>query len=181
MSFSYCQAYAWEYRTVEDGTVGSSEVGYSLAISSVLEHPVRHVLLAQTAVGEQGAHLSTGGKQSNRIELMPSPDFPTIDPAPSSLPQSIPELRTALLNTKSPLFERYRAMFALRDFGAASKEAVLALAEGFGDASALFRYVCYPSLLLLLLFSLQIGHTHKNFFHFTASPLHMGNTIALAT
>jgi hypothetical protein len=40
-------------------------------------------------------------------------------------------------------------MFALRDFGAASKEAVLALAEGFGDASALFRYVpplSYPSV-----------------------------------
>jgi len=32
-------------------------------------------------------------------------------------------------------------MFALRDFGAGSKDAVLALAEGFGDASALFRYV----------------------------------------
>jgi hypothetical protein len=32
-------------------------------------------------------------------------------------------------------------MFALRDFGAASREAVLALAEGFKDGSALFRYV----------------------------------------
>jgi len=53
-------------------------------------------------------------------------------------------------------------MFALRDFGAASKEAVLALAEGFGDASALFRYVFYPSLLLPVLFSLHSlrnGHT----------------------
>jgi deoxyhypusine monooxygenase len=42
-------------------------------------------------------------------------------------------------------------MFALRDFGAASKEAVLALAEGFGDASALFRYVLF--LLLRLFFT----------------------------
>jgi deoxyhypusine monooxygenase len=72
---------------------------------------------------------------------MPSPDFPTIDPAPSSSPQSIKDLQTALLNTKLPLFERYRAMFALRDFGAGSKEAVLALADGFKDGSALFRYV----------------------------------------
>lgn len=31
-------------------------------------------------------------------------------------------------------------MFALRDFGASSKESVLALAEGFGDESALFRH-----------------------------------------
>lgn len=69
----------------------------------------------------------------------PSPDFPTIDPAPSLSPQSIPDLHAALLNTKLPLFERYRAMFALRDFGAGSRDAVLALAEGFGDESALFR------------------------------------------
>lgn len=44
-----------------------------------------------------------------------------------------------MLNRKLPLFERYRAMFALRDFGGASREAVLALADGFGDESALFR------------------------------------------
>jgi hypothetical protein len=49
-------------------------------------------------------------------------------------------------------------MFALRDFGAASKEAVLALAEGFGDGSALFRYVpsypsSPPSLLYVIIFS----------------------------
>lgn len=90
----------------------------------------------------------------------PSPDFPTIDPAPSSLPQSIPDLRTALLNTKLPLFERYRAMFALRDFGAASKEAVLALAEGFGDSSALFRYVPSLSLSLLSLISVHMHSYH---------------------
>ena len=96
------------------------------------------------------------------IELTRSPDFPTIDPAPSSSPDSIPALKTALLNTSLPLFERYRAMFALRDFGSASKESVLALAEGFGDESALFRHeVAYifgqlcspysvPSLLTVL-------------------------------
>lgn len=32
-------------------------------------------------------------------------------------------------------------MFALRDFGAGSKDAVLALADGFKDVSALFRLV----------------------------------------
>ncbi|WWC89010.1 deoxyhypusine hydroxylase [Kwoniella dendrophila CBS 6074] len=72
-----------------------------------------------------------------------NPDFPTIDPAPSATPigvVSIPSLRTDLLNTSLPLFERYRAMFALRDFGASSKEAVEALADGFADGSALFRH-----------------------------------------
>jgi deoxyhypusine monooxygenase len=94
--------------------------------------------LVQTSGGlENGLEMRLG---PNRISVLtPSPDFPTIDPAPSSAPQSIPELRTALLNTSLPLFERYRAMFALRDFGAGSKDAVLALAAGFKDASALFR------------------------------------------
>lgn len=69
-----------------------------------------------------------------------SPDFPTIDPAPSAAPSDIPSLRADLLNTSLPLFQRYRAMFALRDFGAGSKEAVEALADGFRDGSALFRH-----------------------------------------
>ena len=44
------------------------------------------------------------------------------------------------LNDKSlPLFERYRAMFALRNIG--TPAAVDALASGFNDDSALFKYV----------------------------------------
>lgn len=41
------------------------------------------------------------------------------------------------------LFERYRAMFALRNIG--TKDAVLALATGFGGDSPLFRCVRLPS------------------------------------
>ena len=48
-------------------------------------------------------------------------------------------LRSALLDTKLPLFERYRAMFALRNIGSAG--AVDALASGFTDDSALFKFV----------------------------------------
>lgn len=70
----------------------------------------------------------------------PSPDFPTIDPAPSSSREPVDVLRGQLLNTKLPLFERYRAMFALRDYGGAQRDAVRALADGFGDSSALFRH-----------------------------------------
>ena len=75
--------------------------------------------------------------------------FPTIDPAPASLhsplaantqpsTQSVPELQATLMDTSLNLFERYRAMFALRNDG--GREAVLALATGFDDASALFRH-----------------------------------------
>ncbi|KAH9980335.1 deoxyhypusine hydroxylase [Lactifluus volemus] len=47
-------------------------------------------------------------------------------------------LRSILLDTQVPLFERYRAMFALRNVGTAA--AVDALAAGFSDDSALFRH-----------------------------------------
>jgi deoxyhypusine monooxygenase len=43
-----------------------------------------------------------------------------------------------LMNTQLTLFQRYRAMFSLRNLG--TEEAVLALAEGFQDDSALFRH-----------------------------------------
>lgn len=53
--------------------------------------------------------------------------------------ESVEELKAVMLDTKRPLFERYRAMFALRNVG--GKDGVEALAEGFTDESALFRYV----------------------------------------
>lgn len=76
--------------------------------------------------------------------------YDSIDPAPptsmhdtdsathKSVDVTISELREKLLDTSKSLFERYRAMFALRNLGE-NKEAVLALADGFSDKSALFR------------------------------------------
>lgn len=64
--------------------------------------------------------------------------------APASASLSVPELEAQLLDTKLSLFERYRAMFALRNLG--DREAVLALAKGFEDESALFRCVAAASL-----------------------------------
>ena len=49
----------------------------------------------------------------------------------------VPNLRAQLLNKSLSLFERYRAMFALRDIG--TPAAVDALADGFTDDSALFK------------------------------------------
>ncbi|TNM87677.1 hypothetical protein fugu_005898 [Takifugu bimaculatus] len=62
----------------------------------------------------------------------------SVDPAPPAARKSVPELRQALLNESLPLFERYRAMFALRNLG--SEEAVLALAAGLQCSGALFRH-----------------------------------------
>ena len=67
-------------------------------------------------------------------------------PAPDDVSETnITDLRTKLLDKKLPLFERYRAMFALRNIG--TPGAVDALADGFSDDSALFKYVSRPSAI----------------------------------
>lgn len=64
--------------------------------------------------------------------------FRSVDPAPPAGRKSVCELRTQLLDQNLPLFERYRAMFALRNLG--TEEAVLALGDGLQCSSALFRH-----------------------------------------
>ncbi|RKP15341.1 PBS lyase HEAT-like repeat family protein [Piptocephalis cylindrospora] len=70
----------------------------------------------------------------------PSSVYTSIDPAPASESgETVEDLRATLLNPKIALFERYRAMFALRNIG--TEEAVLALAAGLEcEDSALFRH-----------------------------------------
>ena len=52
----------------------------------------------------------------------------SVDPAPPAEERDVGRLREVLLDQGQPLFDRYRAMFALRDAG--GEEAALALAEG---------------------------------------------------
>lgn len=52
----------------------------------------------------------------------------SVDPAPPAVRSNVTELRTILLDESLPLFDRYRAMFALRNLG--TEEAVLALGDG---------------------------------------------------
>lgn len=83
------------------------------------------------------------------LTVYSSSDFASIDPAPplsqGLVQPAVPELRTTLLDTRLPLFQRYRAMFALRDLASppdlpTAVAAVESLAAGFGDPSALFRH-----------------------------------------
>ncbi|CDF88684.1 probable Deoxyhypusine hydroxylase [Zygosaccharomyces bailii] len=81
-------------------------------------------------------HSKTGSKEALQPSL-----YSSIDPAPPlSLEKEyqVEELQHLLNDTKKPLFERYRAMFRLRDLG--TDEAALALATGFDDQSALFKH-----------------------------------------
>ncbi|KAF9582530.1 deoxyhypusine hydroxylase [Lunasporangiospora selenospora] len=75
----------------------------------------------------------------NEKENLPASAFSSIDPAPPTADEeSTEQLRTIYLNQKLHIFERYRAMFALRN--QCTTESVLALADGFDDPSALFRH-----------------------------------------
>lgn len=59
-------------------------------------------------------------------------------PKPEDVSQAnVTDLRGKLLDKNLPLFQRYRAMFALRNIG--TPLAVDALAAGFTDDSALFK------------------------------------------
>ncbi len=52
----------------------------------------------------------------------------SVDPTPSTAVKETDELKMTLLDENLPLFERYRAMFALRNKG--DENSVIALAEG---------------------------------------------------
>ena len=86
---------------------------------------------------------------SKETEALKQSHFASIDPAPplpsSSETPSIPDLQKTLLDTTQSLFQRYRAMFALRDLASppdapTAEHAVHALASGLSDPSALFRH-----------------------------------------
>lgn len=81
-----------------------------------------------------------------RIHWLQSPDsskcsenpYHSVDPAPPAPLQTVEDLKGILINDKETLFNRYRAMFSLRNLR--SKEAVEALGEGLKHGSALFKH-----------------------------------------
>nr|XP_046247041.1 deoxyhypusine hydroxylase [Scatophagus argus]XP_046247042.1 deoxyhypusine hydroxylase [Scatophagus argus]XP_046247043.1 deoxyhypusine hydroxylase [Scatophagus argus] len=82
--------------------------------------------------------LQSGGEKRLDDANTDKNPYCSVDPAPPAVRKSLSELRLILLDESLPLFERYRAMFALRNLG--SEEAVLALGDGLQCSSALFRH-----------------------------------------
>lgn len=127
--------------------------------------------------------------------------FKPIDPAPAMTPAAskqaalsqaqgvqydasqVPLFRSTLLDTQLPLFERYRAMFALRNVahsgGDGAVQAVLALAQGLQDNSALFRHeicfvfgeLCHPASIPSMLDVLNNANEHEMVRHEAAEAL----------
>ncbi|KAK9481358.1 armadillo-type protein [Lipomyces japonicus] len=87
------------------------------------------------------ARIKWSHSSAAQTENLQSSQFSSIDPAPP-LPfestDSVKDLQQILVDQSLSLFERYRAMFRLRDLHTA--DAIDALITGFADPSALFRH-----------------------------------------
>ncbi|CEP63154.1 deoxyhypusine monooxygenase LALA0_S07e03620g [Lachancea lanzarotensis] len=91
----------------------------------------------ELAIGRIKWQTSESGKKENLQDSL----YSSIDPAPPltlDINIKVEELKQILNDQEKPLFERYRAMFRLRDIG--NDEACMALASGFDDPSALFKH-----------------------------------------
>lgn len=105
------------------------------------------------------ARIEWAKNEASKTELLKqkeeTPQFTSVDPAPpapiptkAAPPQTLEQievLRSKLISRDVSLFERYRAMFALRNIAGArrpetEKAAVEALAAGFSDDSELFKH-----------------------------------------
>ncbi|KAL1131883.1 hypothetical protein AAG570_011494 [Ranatra chinensis] len=64
--------------------------------------------------------------------------YHSVDPTPSAECKTVSQLKSELLNEEEDLFNRYMAMFALRNIN--SSDSVLALCEGLFCGSDLFRH-----------------------------------------
>lgn len=69
--------------------------------------------------------------ESNNQETLSENPYFSVDPAPPSEIQDIDALKSSLLDESLTLFERYRALFSLRNIGTA--KSVTAIAEGKYD------------------------------------------------
>ena len=113
-------------------------------VRQTCELAIAKILHEQSKVTTTKTTTTTTSTTANTTATTDAPisgKYSSVDPAPP-LPDaeehSTRVLETILLDAQLPLFERYRAMFSLRDRG--GRDAVLSLAKGFRDSSALFRH-----------------------------------------
>lgn len=77
-------------------------------------------------------------KEKKAENIVDDNPFASVDPSPPSTTKNCDELKAILLNEQETLFNRYRAMFSLRNLR--STDSVLALGAGLKCSSALFRH-----------------------------------------
>lgn len=118
------------------GAIGSKEA------LSILEHFFKEdpLEVVRQTCELAIARINWENSDAAKNEILQKSEFSSIDPAPPLArdQDNINKLQDLLNDQSKPLFDRYRAMFRLRDI--ATDEAVMALATGFQDSSALFRH-----------------------------------------
>ncbi|XP_050299033.1 deoxyhypusine hydroxylase [Anthonomus grandis grandis] len=98
----------------------------------------------------------------DRIKWLQNPDtinlsknpYHSVDPAPPNTLENVEQLKNMLINEQESLFNRYRAMFSLRNLG--STRAIEALGEALNYGSALFKHE-----VAFVLGQLQNAHSIK--------------------
>ena len=129
--------------------LGALEDLSSLQIMKEMKHDINEPVVVRETCDIAVDRIEWAHSDGSKNETLKSSDFASIDPAPpmpsSTASFSIPTLQHSLLDTALPLFQRYRAMFALRGLASppdlsTAVPAVHALASGFKDPSALFRH-----------------------------------------
>lgn len=88
--------------------------------------------------------LQSGGEKQLEDGSTDKNPYCSVDPAPPAVSKSVSELRSILLDESLPLFERYRAMFALRNLG--NEEAVLALGDGRIQHCGFLFHLCITAV-----------------------------------
>ncbi|XP_029158391.1 deoxyhypusine hydroxylase-like [Nylanderia fulva] len=77
-------------------------------------------------------------ESNTNTENLQNNPYSTVDPAPPADITNVDNLQEILLDENKSLFDRYRAMFSLRNLG--TKESILALTKGLKAGSALFKH-----------------------------------------
>lgn len=160
----------------------------SLQIMQEMKNDTKEPIVVRETCDIAVDRIQWAHSEKRKTETLKSSDFASVDPAPpmplSSEAPSIPSLQSSLLNTSLPLFQRYRAMFALRDLASppdlpTAEPAVHALASGFKDPSALFRHevafvfgqLSHPASIPALLAVLENGKEESMVRHEAAEAL----------
>jgi len=111
------------------GAIGGNDV--LSVLEQFAEDPVPEVSETCKLALANLTHRASMNKETENI-------YGSVDPAPPSDIEDLEKLQMVLLDEKLPLFDRYRAMFSLRN--KADDESIKALAKGLECSSALFRH-----------------------------------------
>jgi len=111
------------------GAIGAADV--LPVLKKFCQDPVPEVSETCKMAVDRLEWLANGGKEEATV-------FNSVDPAPPLEETCSAKLEAILLNEELPMFERYRAMFSLRN--KSDDESIKILAKGLDCKSALFRH-----------------------------------------